>query len=54
LHDFGKATLGFQDRIRGGSRGSGHVAEALAVVGAAGTIPDAVRKALRADDLLNH
>jgi len=30
------------------------VAEALAVVGAAGTIPDAVRKALRADDLLNH
>jgi CRISPR-associated endonuclease/helicase Cas3 len=54
LHDFGKATLGFQDRIRGRSRGSGHVAEALAVVRAAGTIPDAVRKALRADDLLNH
>jgi CRISPR-associated endonuclease/helicase Cas3 len=52
LHDFGKATRGFQDRIRGRSRGSGHVAEALAVVGAAGKIPDAVRAALRAD-LLN-
>jgi CRISPR-associated endonuclease/helicase Cas3 len=52
LHDFGKATRGFQDRICGRSRGSGHVAEALAVVGAAGTIPDAVRAALRAD-LLN-
>src|ERR1700693_5511056 len=51
LHDFGKATRGFQDRIRGRSRGSGHVAEALAVVGAAGTIPDAVRAALRADPL---
>jgi CRISPR-associated endonuclease/helicase Cas3 len=33
LHDFGKATRGFQDRIRGHSRGSGHVAEALAVAG---------------------
>jgi CRISPR-associated endonuclease/helicase Cas3 len=52
LHDFGKATRGFQDRIRGRSRGSGHVAEALAVVGAAGKIPDAVRAALQ-DDLLN-
>jgi CRISPR-associated endonuclease/helicase Cas3 len=41
LHDFGKATQGFQDRIHGRSRGSGHVAEALAVVGAAGKIPDA-------------
>jgi CRISPR-associated endonuclease/helicase Cas3 len=52
LHDFGKATRGFQDRIRGRSRGSGHVAEALAVLGAAGKFPDAVRAALR-DDLLN-
>jgi CRISPR-associated endonuclease/helicase Cas3 len=52
LHDFGKATRGFQDRIRGRSRRSGHVAEALAVVRAAGKIPDAVRAALR-DDLLN-
>jgi CRISPR-associated endonuclease/helicase Cas3 len=52
LHDFGKATRGFQDRICGRSRGSGHVAEALAVVGAAGATPDAVRAALRAD-LLN-
>jgi len=38
LHDFGKATQGFQDRICGRTRASGHVAEALAVVGAAGTI----------------
>jgi CRISPR-associated endonuclease/helicase Cas3 len=52
LDDFGKATRGFQDRIHGRSRASGHVAEALAVVGAAGTIPDTVRAALR-DDLLN-
>jgi CRISPR-associated endonuclease/helicase Cas3 len=52
LHDFGKATRGFQDRIRGRSRGSGHVAEALAVIGGTGKIPDAVRAALRVD-LLN-
>src|SRR6516165_8647330 len=32
LHDFGKSTNGFQDRINGRCRGTGHVAEAVAVV----------------------
>jgi CRISPR-associated endonuclease/helicase Cas3 len=48
LHDMGKATHGFQDRICGRNRGSGHVAEAIAAVNAQGTLPDAVRKALHA------
>jgi CRISPR-associated endonuclease/helicase Cas3 len=49
LHDMGKATNGFQDRIHGRDRGTGHVAEAIAVVNAQGGLPDAVRSALRAD-----
>jgi len=49
LHDFGKSTNGFQDRINGRSRGTGHVAEAVAVVNAYGALPDAVRAALRVD-----
>jgi CRISPR-associated endonuclease/helicase Cas3 len=32
LHDMGKATNGFQDRINGRGPGSGHVAEALASI----------------------
>ena len=32
LHDIGKSTNGFQDRIKGRGRGTGHVAEAVAVV----------------------
>src|SRR5262249_39092173 len=49
LHDFGKSTNGFQDRINGRSRGTGHVAEAVAVVNAYGVLPDAVRAGLRVD-----
>jgi CRISPR-associated endonuclease/helicase Cas3 len=49
LHDMGKATNGFQDRINGRSRGTGHVAEAAAVVNADGVLPDAIRSAMRAD-----
>jgi CRISPR-associated endonuclease/helicase Cas3 len=49
LHDFGKSTNGFQDRIHGRGRGTGHVAEAVAVANASGTLPDAVRAALRVD-----
>jgi hypothetical protein len=49
LHDMGKSTNGFQDRIHGRGRGTGHVAEAVAVVNAQGRLPDAVRSALRAD-----
>jgi CRISPR-associated endonuclease/helicase Cas3 len=51
LHDMGKATNGFQDRIHGRGRGTGHVAEAIAVVNAQGSLPDAVRSALRAEIL---
>src|SRR6478672_12850357 len=47
LHDMGKSTNGFQDRINGRGRGSGHVAEAVAVMNADGVIPDAVRGAAR-------
>ena len=46
LHDLGKASNGFQDR-RG--RGTGHVAEAVAVVDAQGALSDAVRSAICAD-----
>jgi CRISPR/Cas system-associated endonuclease Cas3-HD len=46
LHDMGKSTNGFQDRINGRGTGTGHVAEAAAVMNANGTIPDAVRAAL--------
>jgi CRISPR-associated endonuclease/helicase Cas3 len=49
LHDMGKSTNGFQDRIHGRGRGTGHVAEAIAVVSAQGRLPDAVRSALRAE-----
>jgi CRISPR-associated endonuclease/helicase Cas3 len=49
LHDMGKSTNGFQDRIHGRGQGTGHVAEAIAVVKAQGTLPDAVRSALRAE-----
>jgi CRISPR-associated endonuclease/helicase Cas3 len=49
LHDMGKSTNGFQDRINGRGTGTGHVAEAAAVMNANGTIPDAVRAAARAD-----
>src|SRR5205085_6125963 len=49
LHDMGKSTNGFQDRIHGRGRGTGHVAEAIAVVNAKGRLPDAVRSALRAE-----
>src|ERR1700737_3404019 len=51
LHDMGKATNGFQDRIHGRGRRTGHVAEASAVVNAQGSLPDAVRSALRAEIL---
>jgi CRISPR-associated endonuclease/helicase Cas3 len=49
LHDMGKSTNGFQDRIHGRCQGTGHVAEAIAVVNAQGTLPDAVRLALCAE-----
>jgi CRISPR-associated endonuclease/helicase Cas3 len=49
LHDMGKSTNGFQDRIRGRGRGTGHVAEAIAAVNAQGILPNSVRAALRAD-----
>jgi CRISPR-associated endonuclease/helicase Cas3 len=52
LHDMGKATHGFQDRINGRDRGTGHVAEAVAVVDAQGAVSDNVRSAICAD-LLN-
>jgi CRISPR-associated endonuclease/helicase Cas3 len=51
LHDMGKSTNGFQDRIKGRGRGTGHVAEAVAVIKASGTIADAVREAVHADAL---
>ncbi len=49
LHDMGKSTNGFQDRIHGRGPGTGHVAEAVAVVNAQGVLPDAVRTAIHAD-----
>jgi CRISPR-associated endonuclease/helicase Cas3 len=49
LHDMGKSTNGFQDRINGRGPGTGHVAEAIAVVNAQGPFSDAVRLALCAD-----
>src|SRR6516165_5267830 len=49
LHDMGKATNGFQDRIRGRGPGTGHVAEAIAVVNAQGSLCDAVRSAICAE-----
>jgi hypothetical protein len=49
IHDMGKATSGFQDRIHGRGRGTGHVTEAIAVVNAQGGLPDAVRSALRTE-----
>jgi CRISPR-associated endonuclease/helicase Cas3 len=49
LHDMGKSTNGFQDRIHARGPGTGHVAEAIAVVNAQGMLPDAVRSALRAE-----
>jgi CRISPR-associated endonuclease/helicase Cas3 len=49
LHDMGKATNGFQDRVTGRGRGTGHVAEAVAVVDAQGALSDAVRSAICAD-----
>jgi CRISPR-associated endonuclease/helicase Cas3 len=49
LHDLGKATNGFQDRISGRGPGTGHVAEAVAVVNAQGALCDAVRSAICAD-----
>src|ERR1035437_10112393 len=49
LHDMGKSTNGFQDRINGRGEGTGHVAEAFAVIKASGTIPDVVREAVHAD-----
>jgi len=49
LHDMGKSTNGFQERINGMGRGTGHVAEAVAVVNAQGALPDAVRSAICAD-----
>ena len=51
LHDMGKSTNGFQDRINGRGRGSGHVAEAIAAIRASGEIPNAIREAMRADVL---
>src|SRR2546423_6899417 len=51
LHDMGKSTNGFQDRINGCGRGTGHVAEAIAAIRARGTLSDAVRKVLRAETL---
>ena len=53
LHDMGKSTNGFQDRINGRGPGTGHVAEAVAAINANGAIPDAVRTAARAD-IINH
>src|SRR4051794_4001349 len=50
LHDFGKASNGFQERIRGISHGTGHVAEAVAAIRA--TVPglsDMLFAALRVD-----
>jgi CRISPR-associated endonuclease/helicase Cas3 len=49
LHDVGKSTHGFQDRINGRGGGTGHVAEAIAIVSAQGALCDAVRSALCAD-----
>jgi len=49
LHDMGKATNGFQDRINGRGKGTGHVAEAVAVINSNGALPDAVRTAVHAD-----
>jgi CRISPR-associated endonuclease/helicase Cas3 len=49
LHDMGKSTNGFQDRIHGRGQGTGHVAEVIAVVRAQGMLPDAVRSALRGE-----
>src|SRR6516165_2722253 len=49
LHDMGKATNGFQDRISGRGPGTGHVAEAIAAVNAQGRLCDAVRSAICAD-----
>jgi CRISPR-associated endonuclease/helicase Cas3 len=51
LHDMGKATNGFQDRINGRGPGTGHVAEAVAVMNANGKVPDAVRSAALADTI---
>jgi CRISPR-associated endonuclease/helicase Cas3 len=51
LHDMGKSTSGFQDRINGRGRGSGHVAEAIAAIRASGTIADAIREAFNAEIL---
>jgi CRISPR-associated endonuclease/helicase Cas3 len=49
LHDLGKSTNGFQERIRGRGPGTGHVAEAVAAVRANGALPDAVRAAIHAE-----
>ena len=49
LHDMGKSTNGFQDRICGRCRGTGHVAEAIAVVTTQGSLPAAVRSAMCAE-----
>lgn len=49
LHDMGKSTNGFQDRINGRGPGTGHVAEAVAVVNAQGLFGDAVRTAMSAE-----
>ena len=49
LHDMGKATHGFQDRINGRGRGTGHVAEAVAVVNAQGALSAKARLAICAD-----
>jgi CRISPR-associated endonuclease/helicase Cas3 len=51
LHDMGKSTNGFQDRINGRGPGTGHVAEAVAVMNASGKLPDAVRAAALADTI---
>jgi CRISPR-associated endonuclease/helicase Cas3 len=49
LHDMGKSTNGFQDRINGRGVGTGHVAEAIAIVNAQGPLSDAVRTAICAE-----
>ncbi len=49
LHDLGKSTNGFQERIRGRGPGTGHVAEAVAVIRANGALPDTVRAAVHAE-----
>ena len=49
LHDMGKATHGFQDRINRRGRGTGHVAEAVAVVNAQGALSAKARLAICAD-----